>query len=58
MGCPYDDQKLGLQSRQPTTTQLGGKAARSSDFFINNKAFNALPNEYKGMIERPLTWPT
>ncbi|MBA4108568.1 MAG: ABC transporter substrate-binding protein [Leptothrix sp. (in: Bacteria)] len=49
---PYDDQKLGFQKVAPFYHYPGWwEGGPQLDFFINNKAFNALPPEYKAMIE-------
>ncbi|MDO9003499.1 MAG: TRAP transporter substrate-binding protein [Aquabacterium sp.] len=49
---PYDDQKLGFQKVAPFYHYPGWwEGGPQLDFFINNKAFNALPSEYKAMIE-------
>jgi TRAP-type mannitol/chloroaromatic compound transport system substrate-binding protein len=49
---PYDDQKLGFQKVAPFYHYPGWwEGGPQLDFFINSKAFNALPPEYKAMIE-------
>ncbi|MCK7581980.1 MAG: hypothetical protein MZV65_44425 [Chromatiales bacterium] len=40
------------RSRRTTTTPAGGKAARSSTLYVNSKAWDALPAEYKAIVER------
>ncbi len=49
---PYDDQKLGFHKVAPYYHFPGWwEGGPQLDFFINNKAFNALPAEYKAMVE-------
>lgn len=49
---PYDDQKLGFHKVAPFYHYPGWwEGGPQLDFFINNKAFNALSPEYKAMIE-------
>ena len=49
---PYDDQKLGFNKVAPFYYYPGWwEGGPQLDFFINNKAFEALPAEYKAMVE-------
>ena len=49
---PYDDQKLGFHKVAPYYHFPGWwEGGPQLDFFINEKAFNALSSEYKAMIE-------
>jgi TRAP-type mannitol/chloroaromatic compound transport system substrate-binding protein len=49
---PYDDQKLGFNKVAPFYYYPGWwEGGPELDFFINNKAFDALPPEYKAMVE-------
>lgn len=49
---PYDDQKLGFNKVAPFYYYPGWwEGGAQLDFFINNKAFEALPAEYKAMVE-------
>ena len=49
---PYDDQKLGFNKVAPFYYYPGWwEGGPEVDFFINDKAFGALPAEYKAIIE-------
>ena len=49
---PYDDQKLGFNKVAPYYYYPGWwEGGPELDFFINNKAFDALTPEYKAMVE-------
>ncbi|TBO32358.1 ABC transporter substrate-binding protein [Aquabacterium lacunae] len=49
---PYDDQKLGFHKVAPYYHFPGWwEGGPQLDFFINTKAYNALPAEYKAMVE-------
>jgi TRAP-type mannitol/chloroaromatic compound transport system substrate-binding protein len=49
---PYDDLKLGLYKVAPFYAYPGWwEGGPQLDFFINKKAYEALPAEYKGMID-------
>jgi hypothetical protein len=49
---PYDDQKLGFNKVAPFYYYPGWwEGGPELDFFINNKAFDALTPEYKAMVE-------
>ena len=49
---PYDDQKLGFNKVAPFYYYPGWwEGGAQLDFFINNKAFEALSPEYKAMVE-------
>jgi TRAP-type mannitol/chloroaromatic compound transport system substrate-binding protein len=49
---PYDDQKLGFNKVAPNYYYPGWwEGGPQLDFFINNKAFEALPTEYKAAVE-------
>ncbi len=49
---PYDDQKLGFNKVAPFYYYPGWwEGGAQLDFFINNKAYEALPAEYKAMVE-------
>jgi TRAP-type mannitol/chloroaromatic compound transport system substrate-binding protein len=49
---PYDDQKLGFNKVAPFYYYPGWwEGGPQVDFFINQKAYNALPAEYKAIIE-------
>ncbi len=49
---PYDDQKLGFNKVAPFYYYPGWwEGGAQLDFFINNKAYDALPAEYKAMVE-------
>jgi TRAP-type mannitol/chloroaromatic compound transport system substrate-binding protein len=49
---PYDDQKLGFNKVAPFYYYPGWwEGGPELEFFINNKAFDALPPEYKAMVE-------
>ena len=49
---PYDDQKLGFNKVAPYYYYPGWwEGGPQLDFFINNKAFEALPAEYKAIVE-------
>jgi TRAP-type mannitol/chloroaromatic compound transport system substrate-binding protein len=49
---PYDDQKLGFNKVAPFYYFPGWwEGCAQLDFFINDKAFNALSAEYKAMVE-------
>jgi len=49
---PYDDQKLGFNKVAPFYYYPGWwEGGPQLDFFINNKAFEALSPEYKAMVE-------
>ena len=49
---PYDDQKLGFYKVAPFYAYPGWwEGGPEVDFFINNKAYNALTPEYKAIIE-------
>jgi TRAP-type mannitol/chloroaromatic compound transport system substrate-binding protein len=49
---PYDDQKLGFNKVAPFYYYPGWwEGGPQLDFFINDKAFEALPPEYKAMVE-------
>ena len=49
---PYDDQKLGFNKVAPFYYYPGWwEGGPQLDFFINNKAFDALSPEYKAMVE-------
>ena len=48
---PYDDEKLGLSKVAPYYYYPGWwEASAQFDFFINNKAFDKLPDEYKAAV--------
>ncbi|MES2936131.1 MAG: TRAP transporter substrate-binding protein [Pseudomonadota bacterium] len=50
--APYDDQKLGFNKVAPFYYYPGWwEGGAQADFFINNKAFEALSPEYKAMVE-------
>ena len=49
---PYDDQKLGFNKVAPYYYYPGWwEGGPEVDFFVNDKAYNALPAEYKAMID-------
>jgi TRAP-type mannitol/chloroaromatic compound transport system substrate-binding protein len=49
---PYDDQKLGFNKVAPFYYYPGWwEGGPQLDFFINQKAFEALPAEYKAIVE-------
>ena len=49
---PYDDLKLGFNKVAPYYYYPGWwEGGPELDFFINNKAFDALPAEYKAIVE-------
>ncbi|MCY7370407.1 MAG: TRAP transporter substrate-binding protein [Polaromonas sp.] len=49
---PYDDQKLGFNKVAPFYYYPGWwEGGPEVDFFVNDKAFAALPAEYKAMVE-------
>lgn len=49
---PYDDKKLGLNKVAPYYAYPSWwEGGPQCDFFINTKAFDSLPAEYKSMIE-------
>jgi TRAP-type mannitol/chloroaromatic compound transport system substrate-binding protein len=49
---PYDDQKLGFYKVAPYYHFPGWwEGSAQLDFFINQKAYDALPAEYKAMVE-------
>ncbi len=49
---PYDDQKLGFNKVAPYYYYPGWwEGGPEVEFFVNDKAYNALPAEYKAMIE-------
>ncbi|WP_085315839.1 TRAP transporter substrate-binding protein [Derxia lacustris] len=49
---PYDDQKLGLQRVAPFYHYPGWwEGGPELDFFINTKAWNGLPAEYRAVLE-------
>jgi TRAP-type mannitol/chloroaromatic compound transport system substrate-binding protein len=49
---PYDDEKLGFNKVAPFYAYPGyWEGGPQLDFYINSKAFNALPNEYKEIVE-------
>jgi TRAP-type mannitol/chloroaromatic compound transport system substrate-binding protein len=49
---PYDDQKLGFNKVAPNYYYPGWwEGGPELDFFINNKAFDALTPEYKAIVE-------
>ena len=49
---PYDDQKLGFNKVAPFYYYPGWwEGGAQLDFFINNKAYEALSPEYKAMVE-------
>jgi TRAP-type mannitol/chloroaromatic compound transport system substrate-binding protein len=49
---PYDDQKLGFNKVAPFYYYPGWwEGGPEVDFFINNKALDALPAEYKAIVE-------
>mgnify|MGYP006275986257 FL=1 len=49
---PYDDEKLGFNKVAPYYYYPGWwEGGPELDFFINNKAFDALPAEYKAIVE-------
>jgi TRAP-type mannitol/chloroaromatic compound transport system substrate-binding protein len=49
---PYDDEKLGLYKVAPNYAYPGWwEGGPQLDFFINDKAFNALSPEYKAIVE-------
>jgi TRAP-type mannitol/chloroaromatic compound transport system substrate-binding protein len=49
---PYDDQKLGFNKVAPNYYYPGWwEGGPQLDFFINNKAFEALSPEYKAIVE-------
>jgi TRAP-type mannitol/chloroaromatic compound transport system substrate-binding protein len=49
---PYDDQKLGFHKVAPNYAYPGWwEGGPQLDFFINQKAFAALPAEYKAIVE-------
>jgi len=49
---PYDDEKLGFNKVAPFYGYPGfWEGGPQLDFFVNSKAYNALPAEYKAMIE-------
>lgn len=49
---PYDDQKLGFAKVAPNYYYPGWwEGGPQVDVFINQKAFDALPAEYKSMVE-------
>jgi len=49
---PYDDQKLGFNKVAPNYYYPGWwEGGPQLDFFINTKAFEALPAEYKAAVE-------
>jgi TRAP-type mannitol/chloroaromatic compound transport system substrate-binding protein len=49
---PYDDQKLGFHKVAPNYAYPAfWEGGAQLDFFINQKAFNALPAEYRAIVE-------
>ncbi|MGA0572429.1 TRAP transporter substrate-binding protein [Variovorax sp. VNK109] len=49
---PYDDQKLGFNKVAPFYYYPGWwEGGPEVEFYVNDKAYNALPAEYKAMIE-------
>jgi TRAP-type mannitol/chloroaromatic compound transport system substrate-binding protein len=49
---PYDDEKLGLYKVAPNYAYPGfWEGGPQLDFFINDKAFNALTPDYKAIVE-------
>jgi TRAP-type mannitol/chloroaromatic compound transport system substrate-binding protein len=49
---PYDDQKLGFNKVAPFYYYPGWwEGGPQLDFYVNNKAYDALPAEYKAIIE-------
>ena len=49
---PYDDEKLGLNKVAPNYAYPGWwEGGPQLDFYINDKAFNALSAEYKAIVE-------
>jgi TRAP-type mannitol/chloroaromatic compound transport system substrate-binding protein len=49
---PYDDEKLGFNKVAPNYAYPGWwEGGPQLDFFINDKAYNALSSEYKAIIE-------
>ena len=49
---PYDDEKLGLYKVAPNYAYPGWwEGGPQLDFFINDKAYNALSAEYKAIVE-------
>ncbi|GAB4041603.1 MAG: TRAP transporter substrate-binding protein [Rubrivivax sp.] len=49
---PYDDEKLGFSKVAPFYGYPGyWEGGPQLDFYVNTKAYNALPAEYKAMIE-------
>eukprot|EP01012_Entosiphon_sulcatum_P052336 TRINITY_DN7193_c0_g1_i1.p2 TRINITY_DN7193_c0_g1~~TRINITY_DN7193_c0_g1_i1.p2 ORF type:complete len:360 (-),score=93.18 TRINITY_DN7193_c0_g1_i1:14-1093(-) len=49
---PYDDQKLGFNKVAPFYYYPGWwEGGPEVDFYINNKAFDGLPAEYKAIVE-------
>jgi TRAP-type mannitol/chloroaromatic compound transport system substrate-binding protein len=49
---PYDDEKLGFNKVAPNYAYPGWwEGGPQLDFFINDKAFNALSGEYKAIVE-------
>ena len=49
---PYDDQKLGFNKVAPFYYYPGWwEGGPELDFYINTKAWEALPNEYKAIVE-------
>ncbi len=49
---PYDDQKLGFQKVAPFYYYPGfWEGSAQIDFFVNQKAWDALPAEYKAIVE-------
>ena len=49
---PYDDQKLGFNKVAPFYYYPGWwEGSLNLEFYINDKAFNALPSEYKAIVQ-------
>ena len=49
---PYDDEKLGFYKVAPFYAYPGWwEGGPQLDFFVNDKAYNALPAEYKAILE-------
>ena len=56
---PYDDEKLGFtRSRRTTTIPAGGRAAPPCTTYVNQKAWDALPQELPEAIARRPTQAT
>jgi TRAP-type mannitol/chloroaromatic compound transport system substrate-binding protein len=54
---PYDDQKLGFNKVAPNYAYPGWwEGGPQLDFFINQKAFDALTPEYKAIVEAAATY--